>query len=172
MTLDLAGTFFTNVDRDKMGEDFSYFEYDWSWNIGDRTSLVSSGWFDPHTNGPRVFSIGANLNRPDRTNFYIGYRQIDILNSQAVTGSVTYIFSPKYAMTASSTFDFGTNIQTSSVVLTRMGSDLMLSVGFTHNSLLNTVGVTFEILPNVASLAVHRAPGAPGAAFLGAPVMR
>jgi hypothetical protein len=172
MTLDVSGSFFANVGRDKMGEDFSYFDYDWNWNIGDRTALFSSGWFDPHQNGPRVFSFGASLNRPDRTNFYLGYRQIDLLNSQAVTGAVTYIFSPKYAMTASTTYDFGTNIQTTAVVFTRMGSDLMLSLGLTHNSLLNTVGVTFEIVPNVAALAVHRAPGSPGVGLLGSPVMR
>jgi hypothetical protein len=173
MTLDLSGSFFPNSSRDNFGEDFAFLEYDWTWNIGDRTALVSSGWFDPHDKGARVFNVGAFLNRPDRTSFYLGYRQIDPLNSQAVTGSVTYIFSPKYAMTAAATYDLGTNIQSTTVVLTRMGSDLMFSLGITHNSLLNAVGVTFEIVPNVAAQAIHHMPGASGLGALGgAPMTR
>ena len=74
------------------------------------------------------------MNRPDRTNFYLGYRQLDPLRSKAVTGSATYVFSPKYAMTAASTYDFGTSQALSnSLVLTRMGSDLQLSLGLTYN---------------------------------------
>jgi hypothetical protein len=149
MTLDLSGSWFPNSSRDQIGPDFSYFAYDWTWNVGDRTALVSSGWFDPSTNGPRVFSIGAYLNRPDRTSFFVGYRQIDLLNSQAITGAVTYVFSPKYAMTFSSTYDVGTSIQSNNFVLTRMGSDVQVSLGFNYNSTLSSFGVNFEIIPNV-----------------------
>jgi hypothetical protein len=52
-------------------------------------------------------------------------------------------------MTASVTYDFGVKNEVASVVLTRMGSDLQVSIGFTYNSILNSVGVTFEILPNI-----------------------
>ena len=89
------------------------------------------------------------MNRPDRTSFFLGYREIDPLRSEAVTGAVTYIFSPKYAMTFTATYDFGVNMEMTSVVLTRMGSDLQVSLGFTYNSILSTVGATFEIIPNI-----------------------
>jgi hypothetical protein len=161
MTLDLSGTFFPHSQRDNFGSNFAFLEYDWVWNIGDRTALVSSGWYDPEDNGPRVFTVGAYLNRPDRTSFFLGYRQIDLVNSQAVTGAVTYVFSPKYAVTASTTYDFGNNQALSNaLVLTRMGSDLQVSLGITYNAILNTVGVTFEVFPNLVP-ASHR-PGIMG----------
>jgi ABC-type enterochelin transport system permease subunit len=88
----------------------------------------------------------------------LGYRQIDPLESKAVTGAITYVFSPKYSMTASSTYDFGTSQALSnSLVLTRMGSDVQVSLGLTYNALVNTFGVTFEIVPNL--IGNRRVPG-------------
>jgi hypothetical protein len=166
MILDLKGAYFPDSGHDTIGRDFSYIQYDWLWNIGDRTALMSSGWTEPTDHqGVRVFTIGASLNRPDRTSFFLGYREIDPLNSQAVTGAVTYIFSPKYAVTASATYDFGVNIQSNSLIFTRMGSDLQVSIGITYNSTLNTVGALFEIMPNIAA---HTQRG-PGIVGLGGP---
>ena len=159
MTLDLSTSWFPNARRDNFDEDFAFFEYDWVWNLGDRTALVSSGWVDPIEHGPRVYTVGAYLDRPDRTNFFVGYRHIDPIQSRAVTGAVNYIFSPKYAMTASATYDFGTNQSLSNtLIFTRMGSDLSLSLGVTYNALQNNFGVVFEILPNVVPI-TRRTPG-------------
>ena len=124
-----------------------------------RTALASSGWIDPIDQGPRVFTLGAYLNRPDRTNFYLGYRQIDPVESRAVTAALTYVFSPKYATTFSSTYDFGVNQNHSisnSLVFTRMGSDLQVSLGFSYNALTNNFGFVFEILPNLAAQSSRR----------------
>jgi len=177
MTLDLSGSFFPddargslwpyptqpprspfavpnvpNAQRDNFGERFAFLEYDYTWNIGDRTALVSTCWYDPIDNGARVFTIGAYFNRPDRTSYYIGFRDLQPVGSQAVTAAMTYIFSPKYAMTASTTYDFGTNQSVSnSLLLTRMGSDLQLNLGITYNAILNTFGVAVEIIPNLAA---------------------
>jgi hypothetical protein len=155
ITLDLSASFFPNPDRDNFGKSVSFLEYDTTWNIGDRTALVSYGLYDPVDDGARIFTLGAFLNRPDRTNFFLGYRMIDPLDSRAVTGAVTYIFSPKYAVTGSATYDFGTNQSLSnSLVITRMGSDLTVSFGFTYNAIVNNFGFTLEIVPNI--LAVGR----------------
>jgi hypothetical protein len=152
MTLDLSGSFFPHSQRDNFGENFAFLQYQYDWNIGDRTALTSTGWFDPETNGPRVFTIGASLNRTDRTSFFLGFRDLYPINSQAVTAAVTYVFSPKYAITASSTYDFGnTGALANSFVLTRMGSDLQVSLGLTYNATLNTFGVTFEVIPNLVA---------------------
>jgi hypothetical protein len=152
MTLDLSASVFPAAKRDNFGSTFGFLQYDWSWNIGDRTALASSGFVDPETNGPRFFSFGAYLNRTDRTNLFLGYRQIDPLQSKAVTAAITYVFSPKYSMTASTTYDFGTSTALSnSLVLTRMGSDIQVNFGLTYNALLNSVGVQFEIIPNLVA---------------------
>jgi hypothetical protein len=158
MTLDLSAAVFPAANRDNFGNALAFLQYDWSWNIGDRTALASSGWVDPEKDGPRFFSVGAYLNRTDRTNLFLGYRQIDPLESKAVTAAVTYVFSPKYSMTASSTYDFGTSEALSnSLVLTRMGSDIQVSFGITYNALTASVGVQLEIVPNL--LANKRIPG-------------
>jgi hypothetical protein len=161
MTLDLSASYFPKANRDDFGEPFSFLQYDWIWNVGDRTALVSTGWFDTETNGARVFTLGAFLNRPDRTNLYLGYRNIFPVNSQAGVAAVTYVFSPKYALTLSTFYDFGTQVQANSLVLTRMGKDLQANLGFSYNSTLNTFGFQFELLPNAVA-ATQRVAGMPG----------
>ena len=37
------------------------------------------------------------------------------------------------------------------LVITRIGSDLTMNVGFTYNAILNNFGFTFEVLPNLFS---------------------
>jgi hypothetical protein len=150
MTLDLSATYFPNPDRDNFNEPFAFLQYDWTWNIGDRTTLVSSGWYDPIPQGARVYNIGAYFNRPDRTYFYLGFRTIYPVESQLLTASVTYVFSPKYAFTASTAYDFGTQqSQSNSFVITRTGTDLQVNFGITYNAITNNFGVTFEIFPNI-----------------------
>src|SRR5207302_2698262 len=90
------------------------------------------------------------------TTFSLGYRHIYPLDSDAVSAAVTYIFSPKYAMTASTVYDFGTGqALANSLLFTRMGSDLQISVGITYNVLQNNFGATFMILPNLIPNSRH-----------------
>ena len=57
-----------------------------------------------------------------------------------------------------STYDFGTSEALSnSLMFTRMGSDLQVSLGFTYNALQNNFGVLFNIIPNL--LPANRAVG-------------
>ena len=42
-------------------------------------------------------------------------------------------------------------------MISRIGSDLTMNIGFTYNAILNNFGFTFEILPNL--LAMDRQPG-------------
>ena len=162
MTLDLTGSVFPAADRDNFGEAFAFLKYNWTWNVGDRTSLVSTGWIDPVEDGARVFTLGGNLNRPNRTNFYLGYRQIDPIGSKSVIGSVGYIFSQKYSMTTSVAYDFGIENQVTSLVLTRNGKDLRVSAGIAYNSIVNSVGVVFEIMPNLLPVGGVRSPATAG----------
>jgi hypothetical protein len=149
MTLDLSASIFPHSNRDNFGQTFGILSYDWTWNIGDSTSLVSTGWGDPIAHGPRVFNFGANMARPDKTNVYLGYREIDPVHSKAVVANISYALSAKYALTASSIYDFGVHTQVTSLYLTRIGTDLQMSLGFNYNSMLNTFGFTFAIVPNL-----------------------
>jgi hypothetical protein len=152
MVLDVSATYFPHPARDNFNSPFGFVTYDYTWNVGDRTALVSTGWVDPIPNGARVFTVGTFLNRPDRTNFYFGYRQFDPIGSRLLTGSASYVFSPKYAMTLSSSYDLGFNSGLSNaLIFTRMGTDLQVSLGATYNSILNNFGVIFSIMPNLAA---------------------
>ncbi len=158
MTLDVSGAYFPDEDRDNFGKPFGLLQYDYVWNVGDLTALTSSGFYDPIDNGARIFTIGVFSSRPDRTSFYLGFREIDPIDSRAFTGAVTYVLSPKYALTASSTYDFGNaGALSNSVLLTRMGKDLQVTVGFTFNALTDSFGAVFEVVPNL--LPANRAAG-------------
>jgi hypothetical protein len=153
MVLDLSASYFPNSQRDNFGKPWGMLEYDYLWNVGDRTAITSSGWYEPASGGPRYFDIGAFFNRPDRTNFSLVFRYTDPLESRVLTGAVTYIFSPKYSMTFASSYDFGLNqSQANSLVFSRVGTDLQVNVGFTYNALQNNFGFTFEIFPNLVPL--------------------
>jgi hypothetical protein len=168
MTLDLSGSIFPQANRDNFGEHFGFLEYDYLWNVGDRTAVASSGMFDPETGGPRIWSISGSLNRPDRTFFALGFRSIEPVGSQAVTLAITEVFSAKYAMTAASVYDFGTNQAVSNALaFTRTGSDLTVSVGITYNAATNAVGFNLVILPNLVAN-TRKAMGLVGAQVAGA----
>ncbi|MFM7150158.1 MAG: hypothetical protein ACKO23_09975, partial [Gemmataceae bacterium] len=150
MVLDTSFSFFPDPVKDNFNKPFGFLEYQYLWNVGDRTTLESSGWYDPHPDGARVFTVGSFFNRPDRTSFYLGYRQIEPVGSNIVLGSVTYLFSPKYAMTLAASYDFGTQeAQNNTLVFTRTGSDLQVSLGFSYNSLQNNFGAIIEIVPTL-----------------------
>jgi hypothetical protein len=166
MILDLSASYFPAPNRDNFGHNWSFLQYNYLWNLGDRTAVTSTGWTDPFPGGVRVWTMGGYFNRPDRTNFYLGFRYIDPLNVRAVTGAVTYIFSPKYAATASSTYDFGTGEAFSnSLMFTRMGSDLQVSLGLSYNALQSNFNFLFNIVPNL--LPANRAFGPMGASGAG-----
>lgn len=169
MTLDVRASLYPQAQKDNFGNVWGDIEYDWVWNIGDRTALVSNGWFEPIDHGPRIFNVGMYIGRNDRTNFYLGYRQIDPLQSRAVVTSLTYAFSAKYAVTFGSNFDFGNNIQSNSLMVTRIGTDLTVSLGFTYNSIVKTFGVQFEIVPNLLPM-TGRLPGTGGFGTAGSAV--
>src|SRR5262245_25246280 len=173
MVLDTSVSLFPQPDRDNFGKTFSFLEYQYLWNIGDRTSIESTGWFDPQDDGVRVFTIGSYFNRPDRTTFYLGYRQIDPLQSRLITGSLTYVFSPKYALTISTSYDLGTSLaQNNTVILTRTGSDLQVSLGFTYNSLQNNFGAVVEVVPSLFPSLRRGGPGILGVGGLAGAGMR
>jgi hypothetical protein len=155
MVLDVAATAFPESSQN-FGSNWAFMEYNYIWNIGDRTTLVSNGWLDPIENGARTFQIGGYYNRSDRTSLYLGFRDIFPVESRPLTAGFTYIFSPKYAISAFSSYDFGTNMSlANSVVFSRTGTDVQVNLGFTYNAMQNNFGFVFEILPRVVANAVR-----------------
>lgn len=149
MVLNLSASLFPNAARDNFDKDWAFLEYDFLWNIGDRTAFQSSGWFDPFDPGTRYYNVGTFFSRPDRSLFYLGYRQIDPLRSKAIIGNLYFPLTPKYAVTASTSYDFGIGQAISnSLTLMRVGTDFTMTLGFSYNAIVNNFGVQFAVLPN------------------------
>lgn len=152
LSFDVSASYFPQANRDNFGHPLSFLEYAGTWNLGDRTALVSSGWFEPYQGGSRYWNAGVYVNRTDRTNLYLGYRQTDPLSSKAVTASVGYQLSRRYFLTTSASYDFGIQAALSnSVSLTRVGTDLTVSIGFSYTAFVNSFGFQFSIVPNLAT---------------------
>ncbi|WP_406695407.1 hypothetical protein V5E97_30730 [Singulisphaera sp. Ch08] len=149
MTFDLSSTYFPYAQRDNFGKAFGQNSYNWQWFLGDRTSLVSYGWFeffdiggkpkiqasknlasDPF--GLNVITSGISISRPPRGNIFIGYTILDSgqITTSALNPSVSYWMSPKWYGTFSTSYDFGNAIWLSSMFsFTRVGADYLTTIG-------------------------------------------
>ena len=59
-----------------------------------------------------------------RTSLSLAYKHVDPIQSRLVSASANYVFSPKYAMTVLTTYDFGYQSSlTNSLLFTRVGTD-------------------------------------------------
>jgi hypothetical protein len=149
-TLDMSASIFPVPNRDNFGNSVGFLEYSMQWNVGDRTAVYSNAWVDPFNFGARYWEVGASFSRDDRTAFAITYKNTDPLQSRLVAASATYVFSPKYAMTAATAYDFGYQSSLSnSLLFTRVGTDVMITVGFTYNNIVKNFGMTLNIVPNL-----------------------
>ncbi len=162
MTLNVATSVFPDKDRDNYGQSAAFYEYNFLWNVGDRTSVSSAGWYDPIANGVRYVNAAVNFTRPDGTNFYFSYRYADPIESRAVTAIVTYNINKKYAVNVLSTYDFGLNrALTNQVSLSRTGADVTLLFGVSYNALQNNFGLQFALVPNLLGISGARLNQAP-----------
>ena len=99
-------TIFPNASRDNFGQTFGLVDYDFRWHVGDRTTVVSDGYFDFFTNAPQYVTIGTFLNRPPRGSIYLGFRSLEgPITSNVVATRYSYRMSPKWMSTFGTTFD-------------------------------------------------------------------
>jgi hypothetical protein len=150
MTLDTAFALFPNSDRDNFGETFGLMTYDYSWHVGDRTSFLSSGWFETYDDGPLMWNAGVLLERPPRGSFYAGYSILDPVDSRVAQLAYNYWMSPKWLSSFSTSYDFGeTENLGQSLLLTRIGSDLVFRFGVSWNPLRDNFGIGIELQPRL-----------------------
>jgi hypothetical protein len=167
MVLDLNTTFFPRADRDNFGEPLGLTTYNYEWFIGDRTSFLSSGWFEfwdiqgtpilianpRQANDPfglKVITAGVSLNRPPRGNVYLGYSIVNTgpIATSALNVNYNYWLSPKWYTTFGMSYDFGNAILLGTTFsLTKIGKDYLTSVGLTVDPQRNNYTFGFEIAP-------------------------
>lgn len=170
MTFDLDTTYYPYASRDNFGKPFGQNMYNWQWFIGDRTSIMSYGWFefwklngnpiyntniDRHNDpfGLSMITTGISLSRPPRANIFVGYSIVDTgpINTSALTTSVSYWMSPKWYGSYSTMYDFGNAILLSATFsLTRVGADYLTSVGLNVDPQRQSYMFAFVISPRLS----------------------
>ncbi len=149
LTLDFETTIFPREDRDNFGETLGPTTYDMRWHLGDRTTVLSDGYFDFFDDGLRTASLGVALTRPGRSQYFVGIRSIEgPISSNVLTTAASYRISPKWILNYASTVDFsetGNIGQSGSIV--RVGESLLVSVGANYDASRNNFGFKFEIVP-------------------------
>jgi hypothetical protein len=170
MTLDASATYFPNAARDNFGTPWGQALYNWQWFIGDRTSIVSMGWFDfwklvgsqplannmttgYNPNGLNIISTGISISRPPRANFYMGYMIIDTgpIKTSALNTSISYWLSPKWYGSFSTSYDFGDAVLLGEMFsFTRIGADYLTTFGLSVDPQRGSYMFAFQITPRIS----------------------
>ena len=163
ISFDLFATYFPDEGRDNYGHPFGLIDYDFRWQIGDRTSFIAQGMVDPFEGGARSLNAGILIERTERLRFYFGYYKLDPVGTNAIVHSVSYVINPKYSVTWSSSYDFGGSRNLGqSFMITRTGSDIQVSLGIGWDPLKNNLNAAFEIYPTALGATRHMKALAPG----------
>jgi hypothetical protein len=171
MTLDATTTYFPTAARDNFGTPWGQAMYNWQWYIGDRTSIVSAGWFEffklvgstplsnnlvqgYNPNGLNIITTGISISRPPRSNIYVGYSIIDTgpIKTSAANVAISYWLSPKWYGTYSTSYDFGDAILLASMFsFTRIGADYLTTIGLSVDpQRLNAFNFGVTIMPRIS----------------------
>jgi hypothetical protein len=170
MTLDATTTYFPNAVRDNFGTPWGQTMYNYQWYIGDRMSIVSSGWFEYfklvgstplsngmvsgyNPNGLNIITSGISLTRPPRSNIYVGYAIIDTgpIKTSALNTSISYWLSPKWYGTFATSYDFGDAVLLGSTfTFTRIGADYLTTVGLSVDPQRMSYQFAFQITPRIS----------------------
>jgi len=161
MKLDSEIALFPNPNRDNFGENVGLFNYDYSWHVGDRFTLLSDGALDFFPSGQQTFTMGGYLSRPPRGGVYLGFRWLEgPINSRVLTASYNYMMSPKWFSTFGTSFDFGPSGNIGqTAALTRIGESFLFTIGVVADSSKDNIGVNIGFQPRFVPRSGYGAVG-------------
>jgi len=153
ITLDTNAVIFPDPNRDNFGEELGLVDYSFAWHVGDRLTMVSSGYFEFYNEGPRYVTVGGFLNRPPRGSLYLGFRSLEgPMESNIIVAAYNYRMSPKWASTFGTTFDVSGNGNIGqNFTLIRIGESFNISLGLNVDASKGNFGVNFGIEPRFFS---------------------
>ena len=146
MVFDVDTTYFPNASRDNFGKPFGQNTYNFEWYIGDRTSIISYGWFEffniggtaalqgheqrtsMNPNGLDIITSGITITRPTAGEDL--HRLLDRQHRAdpdlgPAYAQYSYWMSPKWYGTVGASYDFGNAILLGATgSLTRIGARL------------------------------------------------
>ena len=149
ITFDVGATVFPDEDRDNFGTLIGLTDYDFRWNLGSRTSIVSTGMFDFFDGGQKVITVGSFLTRPPRGSLYLGLTILEgPMQNQILSMSYSYWMSPKWISSFGMSIDLqGDGNIGQRLKITRVGESMLISAGFNADSARDSVGVSLAIEP-------------------------
>ncbi len=152
MTLGTHASWFPQAGRDNLGKPWGLFDYDYKWHLGDRTSILSNGAYEPF-DGTASANLSLLVQRPPRQTLtlFASHYNSGPFRSNFVGGSTSYRFSEKYAASISSAVDVEQFSRISwQAGVTRVGLDFIATLSVTYNASRGDFGFQFDILPKVA----------------------
>lgn len=149
IALDTRAVYYPDAERDNFGSSFGLLQYDFRWQAGDRTSIISDGTFDFFDQGQKIWTVGGFLARPPRGNIYAGFRWFEgPFTAQVFSTSYNYWMSPKWVSSFGSSVDISGNGNIGQFFsVTRIGESFLTSLGFNIDASKGNVGLTFAIEP-------------------------
>ena len=122
-------------------------DYDFRWHVGDRLTLLSDGAADFFSQGGKLFSLGASLNRPPRGNLFLGFRSLEgPIVSNVLLASYSYRMSPKWASSLGLSYDLSNEgAMGETFTITRIGESFLFSIGFNADQGRDNVGVAMAL---------------------------
>ena len=132
MSLDTDVTIFPDPGRDDFGQTVGLLDYNYTWHVGDRLTVVSDGIFDFFSQGQKIATVGAFLTRPPRGSLYMGFRVLEgPIDSKLLTFSYSYWMSPKWLSSFGTTIDLANQGNLGeNFTITRVGESFLISAGF------------------------------------------
>ena len=149
ITFDTNISIFPDANRDDFGSTFGLWDYDFTWHVGDKLTLLSSGIFDFFSDGQKIVTVGGFLSRPPRGSLYAGFTLLEgPMDAKIFSLSYTYLMSPKWATTLGTSIDFGAQPSYSqNFSLTHIGESLLINFGFNVDPTRDSVGVALAVEP-------------------------
>lgn len=147
--LDLDLLIFPDADRDNFGKSLGPATYDMRYQVGDRVSLLSDGYFDFFDGGLRSISAGVRSTRPGLGDVYFGLLSLEgPISSTVFRSNLDYRLNEKWIISNSLSYDFSSTGNVSqSAGLTRIGESLLVRLGMTYDKGRDNVGIGFSIEP-------------------------
>ena len=149
ITFDTHATLFPRSDNDNFGNVLGLVDYDLRWHVGDRVTLLSSGYFDFFDDGGKLVSFGGFLNRPERGSIYAGIHFLNgPIESTILSYSHTYRMNEKWVTTFGASMDISDNNNIGqSLTFTRIGESFLISAGLNVDASRDSLGVHLAIEP-------------------------
>ena len=149
LIFDAGAAYFPDADRDNIGADVGLINFNALWNLGDRFSIVSDGFYDTFGDGLRTYSGGVQIGRPSRINSYLGYRTINgPATADLLIANLYYRPSPKWILGLDTVVDLSPagNIGQSALV-SRIGESLLTTIRVNVDESKDNIGFSFLIEP-------------------------